>query len=333
MLDKRIPAIILITLGVVAGLILTGCTTTISETTSSTVSTSVAPLNRLDLIPSTSSKVTPETDVYPPILYSEKYEKPVPLGSGVNTAGAEDSPFVTPDGNTLYFFFTPDPNIPVEKQLTDGVTGVYISHKVDGVWQPAERVILQDEGKLSMDGAVCVLGNTMWFASARPGNYRPVDIWTAECKDGRWQNWQNAGPKLNADFQIGEMHVTADGNEIYFHRASSRSPADYDIWLTRKVNGEWQPPENVSAVNTEETEGWPFITQDGNELWFLRTYRGTPAIFVSKNISGQWSVPEMVISQFAGEPSLDNEGNIYFVHHYYKNGKMIEADIYVANRK
>jgi hypothetical protein len=33
----------------------------------------------------------------------------------VNTAGGEDSPFVTPDGNTLYYVFTPDVNIPAER--------------------------------------------------------------------------------------------------------------------------------------------------------------------------------------------------------------------------
>ena len=43
--------------------------------------------------------------------------------------------------------------------------------------------------------------------------------------------------------------------------------------------------------------------------------------------------PELVISQFAGEPSVDANGNIYFVHHFYRDGRMIEADIYVAYHK
>jgi beta-xylosidase len=77
----------------------------------------------------------------------------------------------------------------------------------------------------------------------------------------------------------------------------------------------------------------PFISQDGTELWFNRRYMGSPAIFRSKKIDGQWSDPELIISWFAGEPSLDNEGNIYFVHHFYKDGTMIEADIYVAKKK
>lgn len=106
-----------------------------------------------------------------------------------------------------------------------------------------------------------------------------------------------------------------------------------DIWVTKKVNSEWQGPENVAAVNTADNEGWPFISQDGNELWFLRTYMGSPAIYRSTKANGGWSTPELIVSQFAGEPTLDNQGNLYFVHHYYRDSKMIEADIYVAYRK
>ena len=93
------------------------------------------------------------------------------------------------------------------------------------------------------------------------------------------------------------------------------------------------PPQNVDIVNSPETDGWLSLTQDGNELWFTRTYLGTPAIFRSKRINGEWQQPELIISQFAGESSVDNEGNIYFTHHFFENGVMLEADIYVAYRK
>lgn len=88
------------------------------------------------------------------------------------------------------------------------------------------------------------------------------------------------------------------------------------------VNGEWQQPENVGAVNS-----------DGNELWFTQTCMGSPAIFRSRKINGKWSEPELIVSQFAGEPSHDNDGNLYFVHHFFDRGKMVEADIYVAMKK
>ena len=314
----------LVTICVIAALILVGIYSKPPEQNT--------PLPRESAIPEGAVKMTPETDSYPPILHSDEWLQPVPLSSSVNTAGGEDSPFVMPDGNTLYFFFTPNVSVPAEKQILDGVTGIYVSKKQNGSWSKAERIILQDSGKLALDGAEFVQGSTMWFASAREG-YTGVNLFTAEFENGKWADWQYAGDKLNKDYQVGEMHITADGNELYFHSARTGGKGQYDIWVTKKVDGTWQQPENVAAINTPETEGWPFITQDGNELWFTRTYMGSPAVYRSKKVDGNWSEPELILSQFAGEPTLDNSGNIYFVHHFYRDSKMIEADIYVAYRK
>ena len=79
----------------------------------------------------------------------------------------------------------------------------------------------------------------------------------------------------------------------------------------------WQTTENVAAVDTVGDEGWPYVTHDGNELWFTRTYLGSPAIYRSVKVNGAWGEPELIISQFADEPSVDGDGNIYFVHHFY----------------
>ena len=74
-------------------------------------------VDRENKIPVDALKILPEDDDHPPILHSDEFEEPVPLSYPVNTAGAEDSPFILTDGGNLYFFFTPDVRIPVEKQL------------------------------------------------------------------------------------------------------------------------------------------------------------------------------------------------------------------------
>ncbi len=288
--------------------------------------------SRESAIPADAVKMTPDMDIHPPILHSEEWMDPVPLSSAINTAGGEDSPFVMPDGNTLYFFFTPDVSTPAEKQLFDGVTGIYVSTKLNGSWSNAQRVVIQDPGKLALDGAEFVQDDVMWFASAREG-YNELNLFTARFIDGKWADWQYAGDQIK-EYQVGEMHITADWSELYFHSPRPGGKGQLDIWVTRRVNGEWQQPENIEIVNTEENEGWPFISQNGDELWFLRTYMGSPAIYRSKKVGGAWSEPELILSQFAGEPSLDIYGNLYFVHHYYSSqGEMVEADIYVAYRK
>jgi len=281
---------------------------------------------RYGKIPNDSVKMIPESDLSPPKSLSNDYNDPVPVSGKVNSAGAEDSAFVMPDGNTLYFFFTPDANVPVEKQIIDGVTGIYVSRKTNGEWGEPERIILQDKGKIAGDGCEFVQDNMMLFCSVREG-YTGVHWFSAEFKDGKWKNWKNAD--FNSDYKVGELHITRDGNELYYHSDRPGGKGGLDIWVSKKVNGAWQTPENVAAVNTERDEGWPFVTEDGKELWISKDY----GLWRSKKVNGEWTEPELVISPLAGEASVDNNGNVYFTHHFYKDNKMIEADIYVAERK
>ncbi|OGS56038.1 MAG: hypothetical protein A3K60_02725 [Euryarchaeota archaeon RBG_19FT_COMBO_56_21] len=290
---------------------------------------------RSDTIPADVAKGTPATDYFKPVLHLDDWEDPVPMSGPINTAGAEDSPFITPDGNRFFFFFTPDVRVPAEKQLLDKVTGIWWSQKVGSVWTEPEKIILNDD--LALDGAEFVLGDTLWFASIRAGNYGEIDIFTAQYEEGEWGNVENAGSQLNVDYDIGEFHLTADGNTIYFHTGNLGYGENMDLWTTNKVAGGWSQPVKVPDVNTDSTEGYPFLTQDGSELWYTGTsklgYTG-PAIFrCIKNGSG-WDPAVEVLSNFAGECTMDSEGNLYFVHHYFSsNLTMLEADIYVAYHK
>ena len=298
-------------------------------------------VDREDRIPDDIMKRVPETDPYPPILHSVDFEEPVPLPYPVNTAGAEDSAFILPDGKTLYFFFTPDVRVPPEQQVLDEVSGVWVTHLTETGWSKPTRVWLQEPGKLALDGAVCIQDDEMWFASAREG-YTGVNMFTARYLSGKWIDWQYVGDRLMKDIQIGEVHI--HGDDLYFHSSRPGGHGSYDIWLTTRsynegLEIEWSDPANIHAVNTEEAESLPFVTSDGNELWFTRTHMGTPAIFRSIKSNDGWGAPELIVSQFAGEPTLDDAGNLYFTHHFYEfdeelgKNVMIEADIYVARRK
>jgi hypothetical protein len=190
--------------------------------------------------------------------------------------------------------------------------------------------MLQEDGSLSLDGCTFVQGNSMWFCSAREG-YTGVNWFTAEFRNGKWTDWKEAD--FDPAYEVGELHITADGSELYFHSYRSGGKGGLDIWVSKNQDGTWQEPIPVEAVNTTEHEGWPYITPEGDELWFNRQYMGTPAVFRSNKVDGTWQEPELIVSQFAGEPTLDRERNLYFVHHFYEDGKMIEADIYVAYHK
>lgn len=120
-------------------------------------------VDRESTIPSDAIKITPETDANPVKSLTAEYSDPVPVLYPISTAGAEDSPFIMPDGNTIYFFFTPYVRIPAEKHVIDSVTGIYVSHKQGDSWTKPERVVLQDNGKLSLDGCFFAKDNYALF--------------------------------------------------------------------------------------------------------------------------------------------------------------------------
>ena len=282
--------------------------------------------DRLASIPASAMKVSPSSDEHPPVLHSGEFSDPVPLPGMVNTAGAEDSPFITPDGTTLYFFFTPDLSIPAERQLLDGVTGIYMSTRANGAWGDPARIMLQNPGAVALDGCEFVLGEVMWFCSAREG-LDGIHWFTADHVDGAWRNWRLAD--FDPEYRVGELHMSRDGTELYFGADRPGGKGGMDIWVSTKADGAWQEPVNLEAVNTADGEGWPALRPDGSELWFSRNY----SIWRSLKIDGEWQPPEEIVSSLSGEPSIDDAGNLYFVHHFLRGDSIVEADIYVAYRR
>ena len=296
-----------------------------------------APLNRDSLLPPI--KYTPEMDFWPPTII-DGWSQPVPLPDPVNTSGGEDSPFLLPDSQTLYFFFTPDVSIPAEKQLLDGVTGIWVTRRSGEIWSEPERIRLSEPGKLALDGCEFVSGNLMYFCTVREG-YTGIQWFRADFQDGSWQDWCFAGDDLKqSQYEVGELHISADGQELYFHSSRLGGLGGLDIWVSQKTTDSWGEPVNLGPiVNTAADEGWPFVSPDGQELWFngqSTKGRPGPAIFRSlRQPDGSWGMAEEIVSTFAGEPTLSGDGmTLFFVHHYYSEdlSTMLEADIYVAHR-
>jgi hypothetical protein len=207
--------------------------------------------------------------------------------------------------------------------------GIYVSHKIDGVWSAPKRVLLQDSGKLALDGCEVIQENTMYFCSAREG-YTGLHWFKATYFDGKWQSWENVDAFLKTNqYEVGELYITSDYNELYFHSNRAGGLGGLDIWVCENINGQWSNPQNVQTINSPSDEGWPTLTPDGNELWFSKDY----AVWRSLKVNGEWQNPEKMFSPLAGEPSVDNSGNVYFTHHFLVNDTIVSADIYVAYKK
>ncbi|MHC4934079.1 MAG: hypothetical protein ACYTGV_18045, partial [Planctomycetota bacterium] len=213
--------------------------------------------------------------------------------------------------------------------------GIYWSKWSGSQWSNPERVFLNYHDELALDGCETVYGSEMWFCSVRVGNLREIDIWTAAFDGANWSDWQNAGARLNLEIGLGEMHVSNGGNTITFHSgALPGGVGGLDIWTTTFNGTDWSDPVNLSPVNTTLNDGWPWVSEDGAEMFFT-TGAAAPEVWRSVKVSGTWQAPEKVLGPFAGEPTLDDSGDLYFVHHFWDDAtnSMLEADIYVARRK
>lgn len=283
--------------------------------------------HRESLIPDSVVKMSPENDPHPPISLSEEFEQPVPLPYPINTRGLEDSAFIMPDGQTLYFVYVPNANMDHVAQSMDLVTGIYVSHFSEGFWSEPDRVWLTEPGMAVLDGCEFVTKETMWFCTAREG-YTGIHWFTARNSEDQWSNWRIND--FDPDFEVGEFHIY--GDRLYYHSDRAGGIGGKDIWmLSLDPDGNWVDPVNVFAVNSERDEGWPVVSPDGRELWISRDY----GLWRSYWKDGEWGEPELIITPLAGEATIDAEGNIYFTHHFYDEAGsiMLEADIYIAVRK
>lgn len=277
--------------------------------------------DRHSKIPADAVKGTPATDPFPPFTVSSEWEAPVPMPGPVNTAGGEDSPFITPDGQEFYFFFTPDVRVPVEKQILDSVTGIWSCRLQGGSWTEPERVILNDD--ISLDGCQIVFGDTMWFASARVGNYSDIDWYIVLRKDGTWSDWRDAGRQVNETLKFGELHLSSDHRTMYYAKAGQFG--GLDLFTSERTASGWGAPVNLGPlVNSPKDEGQPFLSSDMRGLYFTGwsdTIMGPCVYRCQLDSTGNWGEAELIVARFAGEPTLDDSGNLYFTHHFYTGGQ------------
>ncbi|MBK7872164.1 MAG: PD40 domain-containing protein [Saprospiraceae bacterium] len=91
--------------------------------------------------------------------------------------------------------------------------------------------------------------------------------------------------------------VSCDGSTLYFTSDREGGLGGTDIWVSkRNLDGNWSEPENLKfPINTPSYEESPFITNDGQTLYFSSDGHlglGDQDIFMSRiDNEGNWSTP------------------------------------------
>ena len=105
-------------------------------------------------------------------------------------------------------------------------------------------------------------GNTLYFASNRPGGLGGKDIWASErLSNGNWSEPVNLGSKINSKEDEESPFLMADGATLYFSSKGHNSYGGYDVFTTTQNDeGLWSAPENLESPVNTTSDDYYFIT-------------------------------------------------------------------------
>ncbi len=229
------------------------------------------------------------------------------LPSEINSGYHEYAPILTNGGNILYFTSrrentTGGQNNPDDEQyFEDNYRAKW--NMEDQIWDSVSNKL----DRINSDGFDCIsfisedgLSGLMTLNSTE-SNQKIKTSGSDICEitltnKGKW-----ATPKLiknksiNTSFFDGAATMTADGNTMYFVSDRKGDKSMTDIYEVKKVGNEWGKAIPVSdSINTEMRETTPFITPDGQFLFFSSEGHlgmGGYDIYVSENLGKTWSKP------------------------------------------
>lgn len=150
-----------------------------------------------------------------------------------------------------------------------------------------------DEGSLT----IAADGMTIFFtASGRPDCVGRYDLYTARLNGEEVIEVRNLS-EINSKGWEADPSITGDGRTLYFSATLGESSDAQDIFSSRlESDGRWSTPVNLGApVNSDAQESSPFISRDGNTLYFVSRRvggYGEGDFYVTRRLPGGWSTPE-----------------------------------------
>lgn len=185
------------------------------------------------------------------------------FGPAVNSGANEQEAALSDDGELLYFTRYHDPD-----DLLSG--DLYVSRKVDGVWQEAQswNEVPELPSLNTPDGEehcpVIAHKDLIYFSANREGT-RASDIWKVERKNGVWGEPVSLGDGINSPARdhIHWSNLSKDGKALIVisERTDGGSFGGSDEWIARMdENGNWGTPVNLGpSINSAGDEiCWTF---------------------------------------------------------------------------
>jgi hypothetical protein len=258
------------------------------------------------------------------------------LGQAINTEYDEHSPVIS--GNEDLLLFTSNKHGANKDSKADGLytEDIYFTQWREGGWLPS--VSAGESINTNGYDATCSLssdGKTM-IIYRNNGN---GDLYISHLEKEKWTNPEKLPKPINSQFEESHASLSLDGNTMVFASHRPDGIGGKDIYIANKLpNGKWGKVLLLNRnVNTELNEESPFLSYDGQSLYFAsegHNSMGGFDIFKSdKDENGQWQKAVNIgypINTPGDDlfyiPTLDGQ-RVYFASE--RSGGYGRSDIYI----
>jgi Tol biopolymer transport system component len=213
------------------------------------------------------------------------------LGKAINTEFDEHSPVVSGDENLLMFTSNKQG---VGKANTEQILfpeDIYYTQWRDGGWLPSSNIgaaintnNYDATCSLSSDGKTLIL-----YRNTNKG-----DLYISNLENEQWTTPKRLPKPINSVYEESHASLSLDGNTMVFTSDRPDGMGAKDIYVVHKLpDGSWGKTNLLNDnVNTEVNEESPFLSYDGNSLFFAsegHNSMGGFDIFKSeKDENGNW---------------------------------------------
>lgn len=212
-----------------------------------------------------------DDDIYSSSLENGVWSAPQRLNGPINSTMDDVSNTISYDGTKML----------MHKQGEGGQTDIFES-KLSGLnWSEPVRMSTQISHQKSNEKYACYNddGWKIYFTRDNEGRTNGMEVMFSGMQSKIRQDYMGATmvQTVNSKFNEGPIYMTIDGETMYLASEGFESIGGYDIFISKKVQGQWSPPVNM---------GYP-INTPYDDFFFAPTANGKFAYIASNRAGGK----------------------------------------------
>jgi hypothetical protein len=206
------------------------------------------------------------SDIYISSPVNGSWGKPKNLGGGINTRYDEQAVGLTPNGETMLLYL----------DHIDSLGNIYSSTYKSNIFQRIKKLNDNVNAYFETAGSIDKEGNTIFFASKRPGGFGETDLYMSrKLPNGQWGLALNLGATINTEYREDFPTIAPDGKTLYFSSQGHAGMGDFDLFKStwNEEENTWTTPKNLGyPINSVGDDRSISFTKD-NRIAYISAVR------------------------------------------------------------